>query len=107
MGEVAGGRGRGPRCSVATKHPFVSESSTLSDASGWAEVPTAPDPCPRCDVLIGLEGLAHVECVERGQEVMTVTVSTPWRLGPGTSGCSQGSGNATNTGLLGRPSRLH
>ena len=37
------------------------------------------DPCVRCDVLLGLDGV-QVEHVERGPTGMTVTVSTPWQL---------------------------
>jgi transposase len=51
----------------------------MSNSTGWAAAPTTSDPCSRCDALLGLEGL-HVEGVERGAELMTVTVSTPWQL---------------------------
>jgi transposase len=50
----------------------------LSNATGCVGAPTT-DPCPRCDVLLGLDGV-HVEPVERGPTVLTVTVSTPWQL---------------------------
>jgi len=50
----------------------------LSNATGCVGAPTT-DPCPRCDVLLGLDGV-HVEHVERGPTVLTVTVSTPWQL---------------------------
>jgi len=50
----------------------------LSNATGCVLAPTT-DPCSRCDVLLGLEGV-HVEHVERGPTVLTVTVSTPWQL---------------------------
>ena len=51
----------------------------MSDATGCADAPTIADPCPRCDLLLGLDGV-HVEAVERDGPVMRVTVSTPWRL---------------------------
>lgn len=44
--------------------------------SGCAEARPATDPCSRCDLLLGLENV-HVERVERHDEVMVVTVSTP------------------------------
>jgi transposase len=50
----------------------------LSNATACASAPTT-DPCPRCDVLLGLDGV-HVECVERGPTLLTVTVSTPREL---------------------------
>jgi len=50
----------------------------LSNATGCVGAPTT-DPCARCDVLFGLDGV-HVEHVERGPTGMTVTVSTPWQL---------------------------
>ena len=37
------------------------------------------DPCARCDLLLGLDGV-HVEAVERGPTLLSVTVSTPWQL---------------------------
>lgn len=46
-------------------------------ATGCAAAP-ATDPCSRCDLLLGLDGV-HVDAVERGQSLMTVTVSTPWQ----------------------------
>lgn len=51
----------------------------MSTTTGCAAAPTTSDPCSRCDVLLGLKGL-HVEAVERGRELMTVTVSTLWIL---------------------------
>lgn len=51
----------------------------MTNATGCAAAPTT-DPCSRCDVLLGLEGV-HVEAVERGEALMTVTVSTPWQPG--------------------------
>lgn len=50
----------------------------MSNATGCAGAPTT-DPCSRCDVLLGLDGV-HVEHVERGPTSLTVTVSTPWAL---------------------------
>lgn len=35
--------------------------------------------CTRCDLLLGLLEV-HVEAVERDEQLMTVTVSTPWQL---------------------------
>ena len=51
----------------------------MSDATGCAPAPTTTDPCSRCDLLLGISGV-HVEAVERGVDLMTVTVSTPWQL---------------------------
>jgi len=50
----------------------------LSNATACPDAPTT-DPCSRCDVLLGLDGV-HVEHVERGPTSLTVTVSTPSRL---------------------------
>ncbi len=50
----------------------------MSNVTGCVAAPTT-EPCPRCDTLLGLAGV-HVEAVERGDRVMTVTVSTPWQL---------------------------
>jgi len=50
----------------------------LSNATGRACAPTT-DPCLRCDLLLGLDGV-HVERVERDPTGMTITVSTPWQL---------------------------
>jgi len=50
----------------------------VSNATACSSAPTS-DPCPRCDLLLGLDGV-HVEQVERGPTSMTVTVSTPWQL---------------------------
>lgn len=47
----------------------------MSNATGCQDAP-ALDPCPRCDVLLGISGV-HVERVERGPTRLTVTVSTP------------------------------
>jgi len=51
----------------------------LSNATGCAGAPTTTDPCPRCDLLLGLPAV-RVETVERDETTMTVTVSTPWQL---------------------------
>ena len=45
---------------------------------------SATAPCSRCDVLLGICAV-HVECVERTEDLVTVTVSTPWVL----MGCPQ------------------
>lgn len=44
--------------------------------SGCADVRSAADPCSRCDVLFGLDGV-HVEHVDRRDALLVVTVSTP------------------------------
>jgi transposase len=46
------------------------------DSSGCADARSAACPCSRCDLLVGLDGV-HVEDVERGDGLLTVTVSTP------------------------------
>ena len=51
----------------------------MSNATGCAGAPTTTDPCDRCDVLLGLPDV-RVEAVERDQDRMTVTFSTPWQL---------------------------
>ncbi|MGP9684046.1 ISL3 family transposase [Brachybacterium sp. AOP3-A1-3] len=51
----------------------------MSHATGCTDAPTTADPCSRCDVLVGLDGV-HVETVERDAALMTVTVSTTWQL---------------------------
>ena len=63
----------------ATKQLFVSETSTLSNATGCIDAPTTAGPCARCDLLLGLDGV-HVEAVERDEHQISVTVSSPWRL---------------------------
>ncbi|MCA9767639.1 MAG: ISL3 family transposase, partial [Gemmatimonadetes bacterium] len=50
----------------------------MSNATGCVPAPTT-DPCARCDVLLGLDGV-QVEEVERVADRLTVTVSTPWQL---------------------------
>lgn len=59
----------------------------MPNATGCAAAPattspTPADPCSRCDVLLGLDGV-RVEAVERSPGLMTVVVSTP----PGPAGC--------------------
>lgn len=51
----------------------------MSHATGCADARPTTDPCARCDVLLGLDGV-RVESVTRGVAVMRVTVSTPWHL---------------------------
>ncbi|MEJ1093033.1 ISL3 family transposase [Microbacterium istanbulense] len=48
----------------------------LHPTSGCASARSAFCPCSRCDLLLGLDGV-HVEHVERGDEVLVVTVSSP------------------------------
>jgi len=49
---------------------------------GCADARSATDPCSRCDLLLGLDGV-HVEHVDRRDELLTVTVSSP----AGPAGC--------------------
>ena len=42
-------------------------------ASGWADVRFAADPCFRCEVLLGVEGV-HVEHIDRRDGLLVVTV---------------------------------
>lgn len=51
----------------------------MPDATRCAAAPTTAEPCSRCDLLLGLDGV-HVEAVERAAELVIVTVSTPWQL---------------------------
>mgnify|MGYP001818360084 CR=1 FL=1 len=51
----------------------------MSNATGCVDAPTTADPCSRCDLLLGLDGV-HVEAVERDEHEVSVTVSSPWRL---------------------------
>ncbi len=48
----------------------------LHPTSGCADARSAFCPCPRCDVLLGLEGV-HVEHVDRRDALLIVTVSSP------------------------------
>lgn len=48
----------------------------LHPTSGCADARSAADPCSRCDVLLGLDGV-HVEHVDRRDGLLVVTVSTP------------------------------
>lgn len=58
----------------------------MPDVTGCAAAPTtASDPCSRCDLLLGLDGV-HVEAVERSADLVLVTVATPWQL-MGCPGC--------------------
>lgn len=50
----------------------------MTNATGCSDAPTT-DPCVRCDTLLGIPDL-RVEAVERTAALVTVTVSTPWRL---------------------------
>ena len=61
------------------------EDLDVPDVTGCAAASTTADPCPRCDLLLGLEAV-HVEAVERTAELVTVTVATPWEL-MGCPGC--------------------
>src|SRR5665647_1247701 len=51
----------------------------MHNATGCAAGAPATDPCPRCDVLLGLDGV-QVMAVERDDGRLRVTVQTPWRL---------------------------
>jgi len=51
----------------------------MLNATGSAAGAPATDPCPRCDVLLGLDGV-QVMAVERDDGRLRVTVQTPWRL---------------------------
>ncbi len=51
----------------------------MSNVTGCAGAPATTDPCPRCDLLLGLPAV-HVETVERDETTVTVTVSTPWQM---------------------------
>ena len=48
----------------------------LHPTSGCADARSAADPCYRCDLLVGLDGV-HVEHVDRRDGLLIVTVSTP------------------------------
>ena len=48
----------------------------LHPTSGCAPARSTADPCSRCDVLLGLDGV-HVEHVERRDGLLVVTVSSP------------------------------
>ena len=52
----------------------------MSDATACAGALASSVPCPHCDVLLGLQDTVHVEGVERGVDLLVVTVSTPWQL---------------------------
>ena len=54
----------------------------LHPTSGCADARSASRPCSRCDLLLGLEGV-HVEHVDRREDVLVVTVSSP----AGAMGC--------------------
>ncbi|WP_431834727.1 ISL3 family transposase [Gulosibacter massiliensis] len=48
----------------------------LHPTSGCADARSATDPCSRCDLLLGLDGV-HVEHVDRRNGLLIVTVSSP------------------------------
>lgn len=48
----------------------------LHPTSGCADARSAADPCSRCDLLLGLDGV-HVEDVDRRDGLLIVTVSSP------------------------------
>jgi len=48
----------------------------LHPTSGCADARSAADPCSRCDLLLGLDGV-HVEHVDRRDGLLVVTVSSP------------------------------
>src|SRR5450830_264576 len=51
----------------------------MHNATGCAVGAPATGPCPRCDVLLGLDGV-EVVAVERDDGLLRVTVQTPWAL---------------------------
>ena len=51
----------------------------MPNATGCAASAPGTDPCPRCDVLLGLDGV-EVVAVERDDGRLRVTVQTPWAL---------------------------
>jgi transposase len=51
----------------------------MPNATGCAVGAPATDPCPRCDVLLGLTGV-HVIAVQRHERRLRVTVQSPWQL---------------------------
>ena len=51
----------------------------MPNATGCAVGAPATDPCPRCDVLLGLDGV-QVVAVQRQDHRLRVTVQTPWQL---------------------------
>jgi transposase len=51
----------------------------MHNATGCAVGAPATGPCPRCDVLLGLDGV-EVVAVERDDGRLRVTVQTPWAL---------------------------
>src|SRR5450830_1581280 len=51
----------------------------MPNATGCAVGAPATDPCPRCDVLLGLTGV-HVIAVQRQERRLRVRVQTPWQL---------------------------
>jgi transposase len=62
-------------------------------ATGCAGGAPGTDPCPRCDVLLGLDGV-EVVAVERDDGRLRVTVQTPWAL----MGCPDCGGVASSRG---------
>ncbi len=48
----------------------------LHPTSGCASARSASSPCARCDLLLGLDSV-HVEDVDRRNELLTVTISSP------------------------------
>jgi len=65
----------------------------MPNATGCAVGAPATDPCPRCDVLLGLDGV-HVIGVQRQERRLRVTVQSPWQL----MGCPDGGVVALSTG---------
>ena len=52
----------------------------MSHATGRAGASATTAFCARCDVLLGLQGVVSVENVERSPDLVTVEVSSSWRL---------------------------
>lgn len=80
---MVGGKGsRFPRIRSANHLIHCENLDVLQPTSGCAEVRPADDPCSRCDLLLGLDGVG-VEHVDGRAGLLNVTVSSP----PSPPGC--------------------